>query len=342
MSSVKKKAPKVVRTAVKESITERSLTYKPFKYPWAIALAQQHEDIHWTENEAELSEDIVQWNTGVVTPVEKNHITQILRLFTQTDVEVAGNYVKFFLPNVQNNEIRSMLLAFAAREGIHQRAYALLNDTLGLPDSEYSAFLEYKEMVDKLEFMDAAEKGKMLFTSNNAIIAEKAAQAVCNEGMSLFSEFVMLLNYQRFGKMRGMCTIVEWSLRDEDAHADGMAKLFQQCCIDEPEIVTDELKAKIYTYFATAVELEDKVIDLAFAMGDVPGLTASEVKAYIRYMADKRLIQLGLKAIHNQTENPLLWVDWVVNGDSFKNFFEGRVADYSADALSGEWGWDHT
>ena len=76
-------------------------------------------------------------------------------------------------------------------------------------------------------------------------------------------------------------------------------------------------------------ELEDKVIDLAFDMGSVEGITASEVKDYIRYIADRRLTNLGLKPNWDIAENPLPWLDWVLSGDSFKNFFEGRVTDYS-------------
>jgi ribonucleoside-diphosphate reductase beta chain len=93
--------------------------------------------------------------------------------------------------------------------------------------------------------------------------------------------------------------------------------------------------------YRDAVELEDKVIDLAYEMGSIEGLEADEVKQYIRYLADRRLIQLGLKPNYGVKENPLKWLDWVLNGDSFKNFFEGTVTDYSAMGMSGDsWGWE--
>jgi ribonucleoside-diphosphate reductase beta chain len=91
--------------------------------------------------------------------------------------------------------------------------------------------------------------------------------------------------------------------------------------------------------FRDAVALEDKVIELAFELGGVEGITEDEVKQYIRYIADRRLIQLGLKGNWKVKENPLPWLDWVLNGDSFKNFFEGTVTDYNADGMAGEWGW---
>ena len=260
--------------------------------------------------------------------------TQILRLFTQTDAQVASNYCDLFIPKFKNNEIRSMLLSFAAREGIHQRAYALLNDTLGLPEKEYAAFLEYKEMADKIEFMQ----------NNNVETPEglglALAQSVCNEGMSLFSAFVMLMNYQRFGKMKGMCTIVEWSIRDESEHVANMSKLFQQYCIENSSIVTDEFKKAIYIMYQDAVALEDKVIDLSYNEGEIEGLDKEEVKQYIRYIADRRLIQLGMKPHYHINENPLPWLDWIMSGDSHSNFFEQRQTEYNAYGLTGDWNWD--
>ena len=315
-------------------VLDASITYKPFNYPWAVEAAVEHEKIHWGEWEAKLAEDVAQWKSGVITKEEKLHITSILRLFTQSDVAVGGNYIDQFLPKFRNNEIRSMLTSFVNREFVHQRAYALLNDTLGLAEEEYSAFLEYSEMKDKIEFMQSADPSSL------AGLGKALAQSACNEGMSLFSAFVMLLNYQRQGKMKGMCEIVEWSIRDESKHVEGMVKLFHSFCEEHPRIVTDDFKLGIYQMFRDAVALEDKVIDLAYKnVGSLDGLSAEEVKNYIRYIADRRLIQLGLKGNWKVKDNPLPWLDWIVNGDSLKNFFEGVVTDYNAAGMSGDWGW---
>ena len=316
-------------------LLEESKTYKPFQYPWAVDYAINSEKAHWGEWEAKLADDVAQWNNGKLTDVERNHITQILRLFTQSDVQVGTNYLESYIPKFKNNEIRAMLTSFANREFVHQRSYALLNDTLGLPEEEFSAFLEYQQMADKIEFMADID------VNSYAGLAKAVARSVINEGMSLFSAFVMLLNYQRFGKMKGMCEIVEWSIRDETMHCEGMVKLFRTFCEEHPNIVTDKFKADIYQMVRDAVELEDKVIDLAYGMGAVDGLTKEEVKQYIRYIADRRLIQLGLKGNYKAKENPLPWVDWIVSGDSHKNFFEGVVTDYNAAGMAGgdDWGW---
>jgi ribonucleotide reductase beta subunit family protein with ferritin-like domain len=202
------------------SLVESSKVYKPFQYPWAVEYSVQHEHLHWGEWEAKLQDDVMQWKTKL-SPKEKNHITQILRLFTQSDVAVGTNYIEHYLQKFKNNEIRSMLASFANREFTHQRSYALLNDTLGLPESEFSAFADVDAMKDKLEFMADID------TNSYAGLALAVARSAINEGMSLFSAFVMLLNYTRFGKMRGMGEIVQWSIRDESLHCEGMTRLYR-------------------------------------------------------------------------------------------------------------------
>jgi len=317
-------------------LTEYSKTYKPFKYPWAMEAAEEHEKIHWGTWEVKLQEDVSQWKGGVLSEEEKNFVTQILRVFTQSDVAVGGNYCDIFIPAFRNNEIRNMLLSFANREGTHQRAYALLNDTLGLPEREYESFLHFNEMRDKIEFMTQAPEGLGKATH----LAFELARSVCNEGMSLFSAFSMLLNFQRFGKMKGTCEIVEWSIKDEMAHIEGITKLFLTYCEEHPRVVTDKLKGFIYTNYTKAVELEDALVDLVFEGVEMEGLTAQEVKTYVRYLADRRLLQLRLKPVFKQKENPLKWVDWIVSGDEMKNFFEGTVTSYSQNGMVGELNWD--
>lgn len=319
------------------SILKVSETYKPFLYPWAVELSKKHEEVHWVEDEAELSDDVHDWKTKL-TDAEKEFITHVLRLFTQSDVQVGQNYHELLIPRVKNNELRNMLSSFAAREAIHQRAYALLNDTLGLPDEDFHKFLEYKEMADKIDFMKDGD------CRTNTGLALAFAQSVFNEGMSVFASFVMLLNFQRFGKMKGMGTIVEWSIRDETLHVQGNAKTFREFCEEHPRIVNDELKSKIYQMARNAVKLEEKFIDLAYSGTEggthVQGLSKDEVKQYVRHIADRRLLQLGLKPKFNVKDNPLPWLDWVLNGASHDNFFEKRVTEYSVNGMEGEWGYD--
>ena len=308
-----------------------SETYKPFHYPWAVEITTRHEKVHWIEDELDLSEDVADWKSGKVSAIEKEYITNILRLFTQSDVAVGQNYYDQLIPKFKNNEVRNMLGSFANREAIHQRAYALLNETLGLSDAEYHAFLEYTEMADKIEFMMDSDPNTVRG------LAMAMAKSVMNEGIALFASFVMLLNFQRYGKMKGMGKVVEWRIRDESIHVEGIAKLFKAYCAEHPKIVDDKFKADIYEMARQAVKLEDNFVDLAYKLGDIEGLDEKEVKQYVRYITDRRLIQLGLKGNYKVKENPLPWLEWVLNGADHTNFFENRVTEYEVAGLSGKW-----
>jgi ribonucleoside-diphosphate reductase beta chain len=139
--------------------------------------------------------------------------------------------------------------------------------------------------------------------------------------------------------MKGMCKVVEWSVRDETMHVEGMTQLFRKFCEEHPRVVTDEFKLGIYDMLRTVVGLEDKFIDLAYDNHDeMYELAKGDVKKYIRHIADRRLLQLGLKPNYKVKDNPLPWLDWVLNAPDHTNFFENRVTEYEVGSLKGSWG----
>jgi ribonucleoside-diphosphate reductase beta chain len=278
-------------------------------------------------------EDVKDWKNKL-TPSEKQFLTHIFRFFTQGDIDVAGGYVKNYLPYFPQPEVRMMLLGFAAREALHIAAYSHLIETLGLPDAMYNQFLEYDAMKQKHEYvLDISDQNSTKQNTAKHI----AVFSAFTEGMQLFSSFIMLLNFPRNGTMKGMGQIVTWSIVDETMHCESMTKLFRTYIEENKEIWNDELKGELYTVATRMVELEDKFIDLAFQMGEMQRLTSADVKQYIRYIADRRLISLGLKGIFKVKKNPLPWVEEMVNSPVHGNFFENRVTDYAKGALSGNW-----
>jgi ribonucleoside-diphosphate reductase beta chain len=154
----------------------------------------------------------------------------------------------------------------------------------------------------------------------------------------LFASFAILLNFPRFNKMKGMGQIVTWSVRDETLHCNSMIRLFRDFIKEEPQIWNDKLKNEIYEACKTIVHHEDAFIDLAFQMGPMQGLTAEEVKQYIRFIGNRRLEQLGLNPIYDVKKNPLTWLDTMLNGVEHMNFFEGRATEYSKASTKGTWG----
>ena len=322
----------MVKTKTSRMTDERNY-FKPFNYPWAYDAWLKHEQAHWLHTEVPMAEDVKQWKKSL-TQEEKTFLTNIFRFFTQGDIDVAGGYVKNYLPYFPQPEIRMMLSGFAAREALHIAAYSHLIETLGMPESTYNEFLEYQEMRDKHDYV-------LELSSKNGTLASTATHiavfSAFTEGMQLFSSFIMLLNFPRHGLMKGMGQIVTWSIVDETMHAENMIKLFKEFIKENPEIWNDELKGKIYTIAEKMVQLEDKFIDLCYQNGDMRDLNSNDVKQYIRYIADRRLISLGMKGIFKVKKNPLLWVEEMINAPVHGNFFENRVTDYAKGALSGSW-----
>jgi ribonucleoside-diphosphate reductase beta chain len=318
---------------VKLTLTDERNSYKPFHYPWAYDAWLKHEQSHWLHTEVPMAEDVKDWKNKL-TDSQKQFLTHIFRFFTQGDVDVAGGYVKNYLPYFPQPEVRMMLLGFAAREALHVAAYSHLIETLGMPESTYNEFIEYEQMREKHEYiMNLSSKNG----TKESTATHIAAFSAFTEGMQLFSSFIMLLNFPRHGMMKGMGQIITWSIVDETMHTESMIKLFRTYIEENKEIWSDDLKGQIYTIATRMVELEDKFIDLAFEMGDMPNLTSEEVKTYIRYIADRRLISMGMKGIFKVKKNPLPWVEEMINAPTHTNFFENRATDYAKGALSGTW-----
>jgi ribonucleoside-diphosphate reductase beta chain len=315
------------------NLTDERTYFKPFNYPWCYDQWLRHEQSHWLHTEVPMAEDVKDWQKKL-TKEEKQFLTHIFRFFTQGDIDVAGGYVKNYLPYFPQPEVRMMLMGFAAREALHIAAYSHLIETLGLPDAMYNQFLEYDAMRQKHDYvLDLAAQNSTKENTAKHI----AVFSAFTEGMQLFSSFIMLLNFPRHGKMKGMGQIITWSIVDETIHAESMMKLFKTYIKENPEIWNDSLKSEIYVIAENMVKLEDKFIDLAFEMGAMQDLTSEDVKQYIRYIADRRLIGLGMKGIFKVKKNPLPWVETMVNAPTHTSFFENRSTDYARGAMTGDW-----
>jgi ribonucleoside-diphosphate reductase beta chain len=307
----------------KLDITQERTTFKPFKYPWAYDAWLQHEQSHWLHTEVPMSEDVKDYKK--LSKHEQEFLTKILRFFVQGDLDIGSGYHDHYIPVFKQPEVRMMMSGFAGREALHVAAYAHLIETLGLPESTYNEFLEYKEMVEKHDYINNLSAAPM---------AEKiAAISAFGEGMQLFSSFVMLLNFARNGKLKGLGQIIAWSIVDETQHAEGMIKVYREYVKHNKDESTSD---RIKEIADQMVGLEDQFVDLAFSMVEVEKLTKEEVKQYIRYIADRRLISMGMKGIYKIKKNPLPWVDGML-GVSHTNFFEQRVTDYSKGATTGTW-----
>lgn len=313
------------------SLLDAKPVYKPFKYPWAYEAWMTQQRLHWLPEEVPLADDVKDWQKKL-SPGEKNLLTQIFRFFTQADVEVNNCYMKNYSRVFKPTEVQMMLSAFSNIETVHIAAYSHLLDTIGMPEEEYSAFLRYKEMKDKYDYMQ-----QFGVDTKEDIAKTLAVFGAFTEGLQLFASFAILMNFPRWNKMKGMGQIVSWSVRDESLHTNSIIKLFHTFLEENPEVWTEEFQRDLYVACSTIVDHEDAFIDLAFEIEGIQGLTAQEVKDYIRWTADRRLLQLKLQPMYRIEKNPLPWLDAILNGVEHTNFFENRATEYSKASTQGNW-----
>ena len=314
-------------------LDQARLIYRPFEYPWAFDAWKAQHQVHWMPEEVPMADDVRDWNFRL-TPNEKNLLTHIFRFFTQGDIEVQDCYAAKYATVFKPTEVKMMLTAFSDMETIHIAAYAHLLDTIGMPETEFGAFLEYEEMKAKHDYMAS-------FNISDCYNVAKtlAAFGGFTEGLQLFASFAILMNFPRHNKMKGMGQIVTWSVRDETLHCDNIVKLFHTWVAEHPEIDVEALNLDLLDICHDIRNHEHRFIDLAFELGDIQGLTAQGVKDYVDFVANIRAKQLGIGLpFPEATVNPLPWLDQLLTGHEHANFFEARATEYTKSATEGEWG----
>lgn len=334
------------------SLLKANRTFKPMNYPKAYEYWEQHEKMHWLHDEVPLADDVADFNKA--EEIERDFITNIMRLFTQNDVEVGHGYdvlLRIFKPT----EVSMMLRGNGARENVHMAAYSLFTETLGFPDSFYQEYLEDQQMADKIDFIESSQVLKYEEYYNDwanlgvakggsdpdeyiskryrqDIMYMLAVYATLTEGVSLFAQFAMLLKYQTQNKYKGLGTIVEWSIKDEEMHVMSNSWLFREFIKENPEVFDDVIKKRIYS---AAREIVRKECDLVDELAP-PHMDKVEVKEYIKYITDERLKLIGFKPNYNIEKNPLPFME-DLTGTVLTNFFESKVTEYTKGSLTGSW-----
>lgn len=311
-------------------------TEQGFKYPWAIDYYKKHDIAVWHDHEYTLSQDIQDY--AKASPEERKNLEDIMALFVQNDVEATTGY-EALLRIMKPMEIRLMLGSSLAREGTHVFNYANFVETIGLPASTFTAFLDRPVMSIKMDYLEKAKVRKYedykAVGMSDAQVDNEFRRAVARmlavyagglEGISLMAQFAMLLEYQFEGKYPGLCTIVEWSIKDEMMHLISNCHLFRVYIEENIDIWDDELKFDIYEAIREVVAHEHALID-SLGKGE-------KFKRYVEYMADNALAELGMKK-NWFVANPLQYMDDVV-GYQLTDFFSGSVTEYSK-SVEGSW-----
>ena len=311
------------------SILTPRTSYAPMHYPQADLYCDLQNSVHWLPNEIPLGSDVDDWKRKL-TESEQHVITHILKGFVATEIFVEDYWAAKVSRWFKHPEIQGMSVTFAAFERIHAKAYARLNEELGLLDFE--AFLHDESAKAKMDVL-MSTKGN----SKHDIARSLAVFSAFNEGVNLFSSFAILMSFQNRNLLKGIGKIIEFSVRDESLHSNAGCWLFRTLIEEFPEIMTDDLKKDIYDAARLTIQLEDVFIDKAFELGEIEGLDSKDLKNYLRYRANNRLDELGLKAnwknLDKEALDRLQWFDVLTQGVVAQDFFAGRVTDYSKGTL---------
>jgi ribonucleoside-diphosphate reductase beta chain len=299
--------------------------YKPFSHAWCFEAYKKQQQAHWIPEEIPIAKDLKEYNFNL-TAAEKKIVTETLRFFTQADMDVSNNYMDRLLKHFHLPEVRMMLGTFASFENLHVHAYSYLSDSLNLDSQSnfYSSFMDIKAMREKHNYLDKIE-----ITDVGSLAKCLAIFGGFVEGVQLFSSFAILNSFPRRGLLLGVGQIITWSIRDESLHAQSISRLFREVISEHPSLWTDDFKKELYQACRDCVKLEDAFIDACFDMGDIEGLKAADVKKYVRYMADIRLGDLGLKKNYHVKEHPLPWLETITNTLEHGNMFETKITNYS-------------
>ena len=317
----------------------------PFKYKWAWEKYLAACSNHWMPQEVNMSRDIATWkDPNGLTEDERRIVKRNLGFFVTADSLAANNIVLGTYRHITAPECRQFLLRQAFEEAIHTHAYQYIVESLGLDESEiFNAYNEVQSIRDKDEFLIpfiTAIMDPHFHTgtpeTDRTLLKSLIVFACLMEGLFFYVGFTQILALGRQNKMTGAAEQYQYILRDESMHCNFGIDLINQIKAENPHLWTTEFKAEIKALFERAVELEYRYAEDTMPRG-VLGMNASMFKGYLRYIANRRAVQIGLQELFPNEENPFPWMSEMIDLKKERNFFETRVIDYqTGGALSWE------
>ena len=317
----------------------------PFKYKWAWEKYLSSCANHWMPQEVNMTRDIALWkDPNGLTEDERRIVKRNLGFFVTADSLAANNIVLGTYRHITAPECRQFLLRQAFEEAIHTHAYQYIVESLGLDESEiFSAYNEIASIRDKDQFLIPFIEAIMdphfhtgTHENDQKLLKSLIVFACLMEGLFFYVGFAQILALGRQNKMTGAAEQYQYILRDESMHCNFGIDLINQIKLENPQLWTTEFKTEIRDLFEKAVELEYRYAEDTMPRG-VLGMNASMFKGYLRYIANRRAVQIGLDPLFPNEENPFPWMSEMIDLKKERNFFETRVIEYqSGGALS----WD--
>ena len=306
---------------------DKRVAYKPFEYPdyYTEGWLKQAQAF-WLHTEISMQSDIKDWKENL-NEKEKNLVGNILLGFAQTECAVSDYWTQNVVSWFPKHEIQQMAMMFGSQETIHAVAYSYLNETLGLED--YEAFLHEPATSERFDNL-VAYKGD----STTGIGKSLAVFSAFAEGVSLYSAFAVLYSFQMRNLLKGIGQQMKWSVRDESLHSKMGCTLFRQMCSEDNQLL-NLCRSDVIMAAETMVQLEIKYIDKMFEMGDIEGISANDLKHFIKKRTNEKLVELGYVdlgsyfAYDTKAAANLDWFYHLTGGVTHTDFFAIRPTDYS-------------
>jgi ribonucleoside-diphosphate reductase beta chain len=308
----------------------------PFKYDWAWQKYLDGCANHWMPQEVNMNADIALWkNPNGLTPDERLIVKRNLGFFSTADSLVANNLVLAVYRLVTNPECRQYILRQAFEEAIHTHAYQYCIESLSMDEGEiFNMYHEVPSVAKKASWglKYTRELSDPNFTTgtkekDQALLKNLIAFYCCLEGIFFYCGFTQILSMGRRNKMTGTSEQFQYILRDESMHLNFGIDMINQIKFENPGLWTDELKQA-----ATQMILEATQLEIEYARDTMPrgvlGMNASMMEEYLQFIANRRLVQIGLPEQFVGAENPFPWMSEIMDLRKEKNFFETRVIEY--------------
>jgi len=308
----------------------------PFKYAWAWEKYLQGSANHWMPQEIPMARDVTMWKTpGALSDDERLVIKRSLGFFSTADSLVANNLVLAVYRHITNPECRQYLLRQAFEEALHTHAYQYVIESLGLDEAEvFNMYREVPSVARKAEWAlpytdSLADPTFRTGTpaADKRLLRDLIAFYLVVEGIFFYAGFAQVLSMGRRNKMTGTAEQFQYILRDESMHLNFGVDVINQIKVENPGLWTSDFKAEV-----RALVLEGLELEIDYARDTLPrgilGLNAATVESYLRFIANRRLQQIGLPAEFPNAANTLPWMSEIIDLKKEKNFFETRVTEY--------------
>jgi ribonucleoside-diphosphate reductase beta chain len=319
----------------------------PFKYTWAWDKYLSGCANHWMPNEVSMAADIALWKSpNGLSEDERTIIKRSLGYFATADSLVANNLVLSVYRLITNPECRQYLLRQAFEEALHTHSYQHIIESLGLDEAEvFNMYREVPSVANKANWTIEHTRTLSDPTFNTGtpetdltLLRNLIAYYVITEGLFFYVGFTQILAMGRRGKMTGTSEQFQYILRDESMHVNFGIDVINQIKIENPHLWSEDFQKEAAEMIKTGVKLEYQ-----YAIDTMPrgilGLNANLFHDYLRYIANRRALQIGLETIYPNIENPFPWMSEMMDLKKEKNFFETRVTEYQTGGAL-KWGDD--